>query len=589
MVERKFSKVKIFALIILAVVIFITAAGVFLLKNNRQASKQIFLSSIFNNREEYEDVFSKLSRLQGNRGSPMPTTSVGASGQKPTEDVNAVAGIISHHFLAKQLIADFYNKVGSDKVSIVFLVSPDHYNNYFKPDSIAYTSYLNWDTPFGVLQTDNNSIKNLLSNKNIEINDSAMGLEHGIYVEAPFIKKFFPNAKIVPLVLKNNLPYEKFLSLGNAIKKISNNNSILIVSSDFTHDASADQASANDKKSIDVLKNLSADKVDQVTNDCKQCIATLSGFLGDNNQNNFYLINNENSFDISGQDKNSVTSYVSGYYSKNDYAKIMFVGDIMFDRGIRYYSKINGSNDFIFDKIYPTLADNDLVIANLEGPITNNKSVSAGTAIGSADNYFFTFDPSVAKTLFEKNIRLVDLGNNHVLNFGQPGLDSTQKYLTAADVNYFGAPSGARSIIENIARIKLGFVSYNEFAKDQAADVINEIKKVKQEADITVVFCHWGIEYSLTPTDEMKTLAHQFIDAGADLVVGSHPHVIEPMEEYNGKRIYYSLGNFIFDQYFNEDVRNGLGVVVKINKDTKQLDFSEKHFYLDSNGQTLLR
>ena len=80
-----------------------------------------------------------------------------------------------------------------------------------------------------------------------------------------------------------------------------------------------------------------------------------------------------------------------------------------------------------------------------------------------------------------------------------------------------------------------------------------------------------------------------FIDAGADLIIGSHPHVIEPAEVYNGKRIYYSLGNFIFDQYFNENVRNGLGVMVRIDKQTKQLEFLEKHFYLAGNGQTLLR
>ena len=102
-----------------------------------------------------------------------------------------------------------------------------------------------------------------------------------------------------------------------------------------------------------------------------------------------------------------------------------------------------------------------------------------------------------------------------------------------------------------------------------------------------VVFSHWGVEYSPASTDSMKSLAHQFIDAGADLVVGSHPHVIEPMEIYNGKRIYYSLGNFIFDQYFNEDVRNGLGVTVRINKETKQMDFSDEYFYLDDNGQTI--
>jgi hypothetical protein len=117
----------------------------------------------------------------------------------------------------------------------------------------------------------------------------------------------------------------------------------------------------------------------------------------------------------------SATSYVSGYNNQKKDIRIMFVGDLMFDRGIRYYAQKNGGNEFIFDKIDPTLASNDLVVANLEGSITNEKSVSAGTVPGSPNNYFFTFDPSVAETLFNENIKLVNLGNNHILNFGQKG------------------------------------------------------------------------------------------------------------------------------------------------------------------------
>lgn len=274
-----------------------------------------------------------------------------------------------------------------------------------------------------------------------------------------------------------------------------------------------------------------------------------------------------------------------------NYVRILFVGDIMFDRGIRYYAQKNGGNEFIFDKISSALKNNDLVVANLEGPITDNKSVSAGTVAGSANNYFFTFDPSWAKTLFQENIKLVDLGNNHILNFGRAGLASTKKYLDEAKIGYFGAPDYPKSISAEIRGVKITFISYNEFSDlpegIEAKSTVEEIQKAKQYSDIIIVFSHWGVEYSLTPTDDMKNLAHKFVDAGADLIVGSHPHVIEPSEIYNGKKIYYSLGNFVFDQYFSNDVRNGLGVVVKIDKTTKQLNFTEQNFYLDSNGQTI--
>ena len=272
--------------------------------------------------------------------------------------------------------------------------------------------------------------------------------------------------------------------------------------------------------------------------------------------------------------------------------KILFVGDLMFDRGIRYYAEKNGGNEFIFDKISATLKDNDLVVANLEGPITDNLSISAGSTIASKNNYFFTFDKSVAKTLFNENIKLVNLGNNHILNFDQAGLKSTKKYLDEAKVDYFGAPDYPKSISTEIKGVKITFINYNEFSTigelDQKA-TLEEIQKAKGFSDIIIIFCHWGNEYQLMQSDSQTNLAHQFIDAGADFVVGSHPHVIQPMEEYKGKRIYYSLGNFIFDQYFDNDVRNGLGVIVKINSEKKQLEFKEIKFYLQSGGQTIIK
>jgi len=286
-----------------------------------------------------------------------------------------------------------------------------------------------------------------------------------------------------------------------------------------------------------------------------------------------------------------VASSVKNLVQTKNYVQLLFVGDIMFDRGIRYYAQQNGGNDYIFDKISPALKENDLVVANLEGPITVDQSISSGTRPGSTNNYFFTFDPSVAKTLYKENIKMVDLGNNHILNFGYNGLDSTKKYLTDAKVDSFGAQGKAKSITKEISGVKITFVSYNQFlSSDSSAEqksTIEEIKNAKKYSDIVIVFCHWGVEYATQPNQEQVSLGHQFVDGGADLVIGSHPHVVEPMEVDNGKRIYYSLGNFVFDQYFNQNVRNGLGVVVKINKNTKQLEFSEKHFYLQSGGQTI--
>lgn len=258
----------------------------------------------------------------------------------------------------------------------------------------------------------------------------------------------------------------------------------------------------------------------------------------------------------------------------------------MFDRGIRYYAEKNGGNDFIFKEISNFLKDNDLVVANLEGPITKNQSVSAGTVPGSVNNYYFTFDPSVAKTLYKNNIKIVNLGNNHILNFNSAGMAETKKYLDDANVGYFGAVEGVNPVKNIVSNgVKITFINYNEFAD---SNTLEEIEKAKKYSDIIIIYAHWGVEYEKKPTEGQIELAHSFIDAGADAVIGSHSHVTGAVEEYKGKKIYYSLGNFIFDQYFSEDVRSGMGVVLKINSKTKELYFTEYNFYLASQGQTIL-
>ena len=570
----------IFLIIFLAVVI--TAASFFVGENLPQKetflSPEIiqpasFLNSLYGSEEAYENVFANL-----------PKTSAGP---------DVLAGIVSHHFLAKQFIADFYNEIGNEKVFTVFLISPDHYNVLFPAGTIAYASKMPWKTPFGDIFSDKEAINSLIARENVMINDSAMGLEHGISVEIPFVKNFFPNAKIVPIVVKNNYSYEKLFDLGKKLKGLTNEKSILIVSSDFSHDATQKTAKANDKKSLEILRNLSLDKISEVTSDCVSCLAVMSGYLPNPKDYKFSLIGNKDSSDFLAGAEKTVTSYVSGFYEIPNSVQILFVGDLMFDRGIRYYAQNppagGGENNFIFEKVSNFLQNNDLVLANLEGPITDSKSVSSDTKVGSTDNTIFTFDKSLAKTLFEENIKLVNLANNHILNFGQKGIDSTEKYLDSAHVSYFGAPGGEKSTIKEVDGVKFGFVSYNEFVAKPSLEqisAINEIISLKEKADIVVVFCHWGKEYFSEPSQADRELAHKFVDAGAGLVIGSHPHVIVPMEVYKNKRIYYSLGNFIFDQYFSENVRKGLGVVLSINKQTKQMSFEEKNFYLEINGQT---
>lgn len=285
--------------------------------------------------------------------------------------------------------------------------------------------------------------------------------------------------------------------------------------------------------------------------------------------------------------KNNDVKGLNAILSSQKEVSILFVGDLMFDRYIRQVAEKRG-NDFIFEKVTELLKNNDLVVANLEGPITDNESVSAETIPGEKGHLSFTFNGSLAETLAKQNIKLVNIGNNHILNFQKNGLDQTEKYLMESDVEYFGDPRKIENnyLIKEINGIKIGFVSYNQFGEKIEA-TINNIKSIKDKVDIIVVYTHWGKEYEKTPINNIKNSAHSFVDAGADLIIGSHPHVVQDIEEYKRKKIYYSLGNFIFDQYFNPETQKGIAVEVKINPDNKEMKFRETQLFLERNGQVL--
>ena len=268
---------------------------------------------------------------------------------------------------------------------------------------------------------------------------------------------------------------------------------------------------------------------------------------------------------------------------------ILFAGDLMFDRHIRFFAEKYG-NDYIFSPTKNLLAASDLVVVNLEGPITDNDSISLGTKPGSANNFIFTFDPSLAETLFEYNIRLVNLGNNHILNFGRSGYDQTKNFLEKADVAFFGftgIDDSCRYFIKKIGQVRVGFASYNQFINGGYQAVEKDILDLKNKVDLLIVYCHWGNEYQAAANEIIVNQAHQMVDWGADLVIGSHPHVIQPKEIYRGKRIYYSLGNFIFDQYFQPEVKKGQLVKITINDQGEILSFKELFVELQENGQTV--
>lgn len=202
----------------------------------------------------------------------------------------------------------------------------------------------------------------------------------------------------------------------------------------------------------------------------------------------------------------------------------------------------NNGLDFFLSNVKDIFSGDDFTIVNLEGPLT--------TATKRASKlYVMRGDPSYAQILSGASVEIANLANNHTYDYGKQGYEDTLAALQAAGV------AAAGNDILHIAEkdgITVGFVGYERW-NHSASDAINGVKAAREQCDLVIASVHWGQEYHYTPENAQKKLGRQLIDAGADLVIGHHPHVIQGIEQYNGKYIIYSLGNFCFGGNTNPD------------------------------------
>jgi len=234
---------------------------------------------------------------------------------------------------------------------------------------------------------------------------------------------------------------------------------------------------------------------------------------------------------------------------------LTFVGDMMFDRFIREKATVHGYDAILADT-RTLFASSTYVFGNLEGPITSFAPVS-DYRDGGPNHYRFTFATATAPLLADYRFGAVTLSNNHILNFGSEGLAQTKEWLLRSGVGYVGAPDDPYTPWRTATSgYSIAVYAYSPWHTDSTDTLLARIASESGSTTV-VVLAHWGEEYDSQPNAQEIALAHRLVDAGADLIVGSHPHVVQHKEHYAGVPIYYSLGNFVFDQYFSPAVRCG--------------------------------
>ena len=235
---------------------------------------------------------------------------------------------------------------------------------------------------------------------------------------------------------------------------------------------------------------------------------------------------------------------------------LIFTGDIMLARNVEYLMRKEGKQYPFAALDFGTVAINAAVIGNFES------AMSPAHITTPAFGMTFSTASSALPALSESGFTHLSLANNHSYDYGEDGYQNTVSLLLNNKLTPFGNGKslGRESVTYvNIPHGRVALIAVNASEKiPDIALLYKIIVAASRQSDLQIVTIHWGTEYKETHSSTQELLAKVLVDAGADLIVGHHPHVVEDVQIVDGVVVFYSLGNYIFDQYFDDDVQTGL-------------------------------
>jgi len=283
---------------------------------------------------------------------------------------------------------------------------------------------------------------------------------------------------------------------------------------------------------------------------------------------------------------------------KSKLITIMATGDVIPARMVNWEMVQRNDFTYPFLQTYKYTRSADLTLINLESPLIPG---CQPTQTGMT----FCGDPRAVQGLKFAGVDVANLENNHIGNYGQEGIDDTESLLAANGIAWDGFGHTVYKTLKGVRFAFLGFCAVEE--EVDTSEMVREIKDARKHADVVIVSMHWGLEYNSLPqvapgvaNQDPRVLAHLAVDAGADVIVGNHPHVVQGIEIYKGKYISYASGNFVFDQLLlgNEDTQQGVvgtytfygARLVSVRYRPVQIDdFAQPHFISAKAGAVVLQ
>lgn len=248
--------------------------------------------------------------------------------------------------------------------------------------------------------------------------------------------------------------------------------------------------------------------------------------------------------------------------AESAYHSIQFVGDVLLARNVEVLMLRHGSQYPYEGLSLQTLSHRPAIIANFESSMAVPHSMTPAFQVN------FSVDKKHLPSFSQAGYTHVSLGNNHSGDFREEGFVHTIAQLESHNIKTFGQGKVINensivyipSILGPVAIISIN--TSDQVIELETAEAV--LASASLNSVMQVVYIHWGTEYDIHHNTTQRRLAEQFVENGADLIIGHHPHVVQDIEQINGVPVFYSLGNFIFDQYFSTDVQQGLVLALEL-------------------------
>lgn len=443
------------------------------------------------------------------------------------------AAILPHHTEIGPDMDRFWAELAqATDPEVIILLSPAHGD---QGNGLVQSTIGSWPTPFGTVQTDASLVLTLVKRAGVSLEPMSFQNEHGIGVHMPYTAKYFPDTTVVPIIAQSFAGETTARSVINVLRQ-QEKNILLISSIDFSHYLPEDQSLANDEQTHQAMVSSDFGRIDTFGPEHVDSSFALNAYLVWQQQTDCLSSERWHSYNPAG------TSYAVYMCTQSPMWRLSAVGDVMLSRGVGARlspQAISGAVSLLTH----VSTESDVVFGNLESVIAHS-----GTPIEKP--YSFRAAPEQITYLNTLGFTHLSVSNNHGEDYGKIAWEESVQNLKDHSITPIGEYHNEP--IVQVSKIKGRYIAFFAFQNltyplDEQ-EMLEAIARAASEYDRVIVSMHWGMEYQLDPESQTVSLAHKIVDAGADVILGHHPHVQQSVETYKDALIFYSLGNFIFDQ-----------------------------------------